>query len=845
MERAPTNPQPKKIPWSMVAIFVLLIVAVQAAGSYSYATEKHYLEQTTQNQLTSLADLKVQQISTWIKERRGDAQMVLENPLFAEQAQQVLVSGTSSNVRQDILTWMSVIQQKGEYKQVFLIDLKGYIQLASPQNTAQPTASSAVMDLFNQAIKSQQVVSSDLYPDPSTHQVFIDLVIPLIINQGQDTMPVGALVLRIDPDQFLFPLLQTSTLTGNTSELFLVEQDGSNALFLSYLRFRTDPPLTLRMPLTSAPAIISQAAAGQEGLTTGLDYRNITAVAAIRKVPDTKWTLVTKEDQQEIYTPLTDRETTVLIMLALVMIGGCLTIGLIWRQREATFYKTQYRSEIDRQTLNEHVDFLTRYANDIILLMDENWTIVEANNIAESSYGYSQNELKWMNFRDLQGGMSSAEFAAQVEELRKRGGIVFETIQRRKDLTTFPVECSARMLKNKEKTYYQCIIRDISERRMAEQELRDSERRFRLFYEQAPVAYQSLDNNACLVEVNHAWTKLMGYSADSVIGKPFTGYLSPDSRARFETAFSEFRITGELHGEEFELERADGNQIVTALYGKASYDEHGNIHQAQCILHDITETKVAEEKNKRMNEELERRVLERTSQLEAANRELEAFSYSVSHDLRAPLRAIDGFSRILTEEYSSELSGEAQHYLERVRENTHTMSNLIDNLLSFSRLSRQPLKKQSIDPKPLVEQSLELLTSDRDSRDIRIDIHDLPPCEADPTLLKQVFVNLLSNAIKFTSKKEHAIIEVGCLAENNENIYYVRDNGVGFDMQYAHKLFGVFQRLHRTEEYEGTGVGLAIVQRIIFRHGGRIWAMSEPDKGATFCFTLKGSDGNG
>jgi light-regulated signal transduction histidine kinase (bacteriophytochrome) len=246
-----------------------------------------------------------------------------------------------------------------------------------------------------------------------------------------------------------------------------------------------------------------------------------------------------------------------------------------------------------------------------------------------------------------------------------------------------------------------------------------------------------------------------------------------------------------------------------------------------------------------MNEDLEKRVLARTAQLEAANRELEAFSYSVSHDLRAPLRAIDGFSRILSDEYGQELSKDAQHYLERVRDNTRTMSSLIDNLLSFSRLSRQPLKKQPIDPTLLARQCLDTLREGLDSRPIEINLQTLPPCEADPALLKQVFFNLLSNAIKFSSKNPKPTIEVGCLQENNESIYFVKDNGVGFDMQYAHKLFGVFQRLHRAEDYEGTGVGLAIVQRIIHRHGGRIWALSEPNQGATFCFTLEGAGNHG
>lgn len=236
--------------------------------------------------------------------------------------------------------------------------------------------------------------------------------------------------------------------------------------------------------------------------------------------------------------------------------------------------------------------------------------------------------------------------------------------------------------------------------------------------------------------------------------------------------------------------------------------------------------------------EKETQLREHTKQLEMANQELEAFSYSVSHDLRAPLRAIDGFARILSEDHAAQLSPEAQRYLTLVRANTHHMGHLIDDLLTFSRLGRQPLHKQTVTPAMLIRQSLENLRAEQEGRKIEIVIGELPNCQADPALLTQVWLNLLSNAIKFTRKREKAVIEIGGEEKANQRIYFVKDNGVGFDMQYANKLFGVFQRLHRTEEFEGTGVGLAIVQRVVLRHGGRVWAEGEVGKGAVFYFSL-------
>ncbi len=221
-------------------------------------------------------------------------------------------------------------------------------------------------------------------------------------------------------------------------------------------------------------------------------------------------------------------------------------------------------------------------------------------------------------------------------------------------------------------------------------------------------------------------------------------------------------------------------------------------------------------------------MIERTAQLEAVNDELEAFAYSVSHDLRAPLRAVDGFSRILLEEHASQLPDEAQRYLNVVRTNALQMGQLIDDLLAFSRLGRQPMKKGLVDMRALVRETLADLAREQEGRRIDILIGDLPACQADPVLLKQVLANLLSNALKYTRQRDPAKIEIGVLPQppgpQEAAVYFVRDNGAGFDMQYAGKLFGVFQRLHRAEDYEGTGVGLAFVHRIISRHGGQVWA---------------------
>ena len=363
------------------------------------------------------------------------------------------------------------------------------------------------------------------------------------------------------------------------------------------------------------------------------------------------------------------------------------------------------------------------------------------------------------------------------------------------------------------------------------------ENQYHDLFENAQELVFTLDASGKFLTLNKATELTLGLNREDARNRSLVDFVVPEERQRAQRYIEgcSHRSTSGL--EEVLVENIRGHRVPLELSCHA-LSQPSKEAELQVIARDITERKHAEAEINRLNEFLENRVAERTSQLEAANKELEAFSYSVSHDLRAPLRAIDGFSKILLEENFATADDEVKHLLTSVTKNTAKMGQLIDDLLQFSRLGRTSMKSLPVNLEELFQSTYEDLKAMAPERKIEFILGKLPIVSADLPMLRQVVVNLLSNAIKYTRGRDPARIEVGSTQTETEFVVFVRDNGVGFSMQYADKLFNVFQRLHSDREFEGTGVGLAIIQRILQRHRGRVWAEAELDKGATFYFSL-------
>jgi PAS domain S-box-containing protein len=462
---------------------------------------------------------------------------------------------------------------------------------------------------------------------------------------------------------------------------------------------------------------------------------------------------------------------------------------------------------------------------------------------AEKLYGFTAQEAMGVVSHKL----FHTQFPEPLETVEKKlfetGAWDGELIHRKRDGSTVVVTSAWVLQRNHQGQPVRILETntDITERKRAEAALHESQTRLNGIIESATDAILTIDGQHRVVLFNAAAEKMFGCPSGEALGQSVERFLPQRFRAQHSghiRRFAETGVTNRSMGALGALWAVRANGEEFQIEASISQVEAGAEKLFTVILRDVTQQKAAEHEIHRLNEELEHRVVQRTAQLEAANKELEAFAYSISHDLRAPLRHISGFARILTEDFGPALPDDAQHHLQRIEQGAGRMGQLVDELLSLTRVGRQTLAIQVTALGSIVKDVMTMLEPEIQGRQVEWKIADLPFVECDPTLMRQVFQNLISNALKYSRPRSPAVIDIGQCERDKQRVIFVRDNGVGFSMRYADKLFGVFQRLHRAEDFEGTGVGLATVHRIIQKHGGRVWAEAEIDRGATFFFTL-------
>ncbi len=456
--------QSPKTPWHFILIFFLFAIGIGTAGYVYFDKQKQHIKKEKQNELLAIADLKASQITNWRKERMADAEVIFENPLAFHHFQDCLNTKEMS-LRQGVISWMESLCKRSDYNSIFLLDAKGRAQLSVA--VGDESVGSYIQTFAVEAIKTKKVILTDLYRDETTRHIHTDILIPLV-SRDRIRSPVGILLIRIEHQQFPYPLIQTWPTPSRTAESLLVRREGNEVVFLSELRHQKNIALSLRIPISEKEVLAAMAASGVEGIVEALDYRGVKVLAAVRAISGSPWYLIAKIDQEEIFAPIREHAWFAIILVGTLILAAGMSAGFLWRHKTAQFCQKQYETELERQALIQHYDYMSKYANDIILLTDHEWKIVEANDSAVQSYGYARDELLQLNIRKLRSTETPLldQFMKQVED---QIGMVFETMHRRKDGTTFPVEISIRAIEVEGKKFYQGIIRDITERKRAEE----------------------------------------------------------------------------------------------------------------------------------------------------------------------------------------------------------------------------------------------------------------------------------------------------------------------------------------------------------------------------------------
>lgn len=896
-------------------------------------------------QLESIAELKVNQILEWRKERLSDARYLSFSQEVKQSFKLFNSDTTNTAYRQLLHNSLNGMFLNKHYESMVVMNHHRRIIYSLPEKDSSIQAYFK-HEYWQANILSNRIISNNLIVTKDSVPI-IQFTIPIKDQAQNDTVTHGWIFLNIDPAKTFFPLLETISIPNAPVDILYLRNDNHKVRIVNrnkqYQNVIEEAGKICATTITKSDHYLEK--------TKVFPYFGNSMLAVTIPVPEENSCLLIKMDKSVLYADMKRSGMVVLLVTALVIIAFTTTVLLFWqRQRNEIIHL-----ETEKRIIMERLDMLSRFANDAIILYTRDFAIIQVNDKALELYGYSRKEFLSLSADIIRPSNLRPQFHIIHEQAVMEGGFFYETIHIKKDGTEFPVEISLRFVDMMGSHCFQTIIRDISHRKQFEKALVQSEARLKLImntmpqivwtakpngmldfvnsrlasvtgvnpysrmflrkiihpddfgkipgfwknalkktkeqhirlrirlidktyrwflcilsplchedgsiiswygsatdvneleiavaqrtaelsdlYNNAPCGYYTLDQEGNFTNINDTALKWLGYSRTDLLMKSFWDVISPKQQKRAYDEFKTFIKKGNINSLEYEMIRKDGSTFPVLLNATAIRDEQENIIIFRAMIIDHTERKHHEDEILKLNVMLQ----EHGYNLENTNNELEAFIYSVSHDLRAPLRAINGFTRIILDDHGSELNTEMQFLLQRVWDNANKMRQLIEDLLRLSRTNRQELSFSLIDMHALFMSLVEETRQIFPGRKISVTINPIPKAMGDLALLKQVISNLLSNAVKFSGKKEISEIAIGSLQEAENIVYFIKDNGIGFEMKYAQNLFGVFSRLSNSEDYEGTGVGLALVKRIIERHGGRVWANSEPGNGATFFFTI-------
>lgn len=830
------RPSARSLRAGFIALLVvaLLVIGVVTAGWIR--RERDETRRAATEAISAIADLKSQQIADWHGERLADAEVILRSPM-RDELRRFVQSPDDGEARQELLVWMRTLSDAYGYSSTALIEKDGTVRLEIPEGST--VADAEALATCRRALQTDRVISRGFYRSTTGNRMYFDIIIPF---GGEDLGIV--LLLRVDAEESLLPRIAHWPLLSRTGESLIFTREGDGILFLNPLRQvngKTPPQLHPISQMQGTPAY--RAIEGFEGVVEGPDYRGEPVIAAVRTIPGSPWFLVAKADQREIYAPF--RREMGLTLFAVAVLSLAAAVGI-----RALSYRTGLRAaerqlEIEsrlQETSRNFRALFNQAAVGVAQIEISPDRIVAANRRYCEIVGYSAEAFVSLSSAELVHPEDRERISASLRRLIEddlselteecryiRGDGVVRTVSRTVSPLWSPGE---------KPVSFVIVVRDVTNEKETAEALLSRDRLLLDVGRIAKVGGWDFDPETG----KGTWTPEVARihdldpDAETTVEIGLSFYEGRD-RQTIERAVREATELGKSYDLELQLTSAKGARKWVHTAGRPTI-ENGKVTRVSGSIQDITDRKLAEEEVRTLNRELEERVAKRTAELEAARSEQEAFSYSVSHDLRAPLRGIDGWSLALLEDFGERLDEKGKEYLGRVRSETQKMGRLIDDMLKLSRITRQEIRLAAVDLSELVRRIVARLREDEPGRDVEAVVEPGVIANCDAGLMEVVLTNLLDNAWKFSSRRTAARIEFGCSEDPGAPVYFVRDNGAGFDMQYASRLFAPFQRMHTPSEFPGSGIGLATVERIISRHGGTIRAESAVDRGTTIRFTL-------
>ncbi len=637
----------RTIPWFLVSVFIFFVIFIPIAGFLFYQTQQRRLKSEAENYLAAIADLKVNQIVQWRRERIADGRLFLNNPPILKTVEAFLRSPGRSERKQELLAVMKAFQLKTGYESSILLDAKGRIRLAvSPYGD---TIGTQAQLLFKEVLSQRKVILSDLHQSGPLPFTYMDLMVPLFSPYRSDSSLIGVIMLRIDPQAVLFQFIQTWPTPSRTSETLLLKQDGDSVVYLNELRHKRNTLLTSRLPVSNEQLPAAMAVRGIGGIVEGNDYRGIPVLATIRHIYDSPWYMIAKVDKEEIYEPLYSQAWNIIIVMLLLILSAGGIIGFWWRNQRVKFYRERYTDELERQALLKHFDYIIKYANDSILLTDMNGKIVEANDRACRMYDYTREELSHLYIRNLRSRENRSQIENQMKQVEDLGGLMFETEHQRKDGTVFPVEVSSRFIKIEGAKFFQNIVRDITERKRNEQVLQTAKEYAENLIQTANTIVVGLNTEGKVTIFNRAAEQITGYTRKELEDKSWFEVLVPKSR--YPEVWNEFdRLMKGGMPKSFEnpILTKDGRERYI-VWSNSDIYEQGRIVGTVSFGLDITERKQAveeirksEERFKNLSDLLPQTIFEMDEKgnLTFVNRQgFKTFGYT-EEDLAGSLNAI-------------------------------------------------------------------------------------------------------------------------------------------------------------------------------------------------------------